>query len=58
MAFDSFMYFDSGNPQPEGETTDKTYSAKKAYEIYSFSWGASNPVTIGSASGGVGGGKV
>jgi type VI secretion system secreted protein Hcp len=52
------MYFDSGNPQPEGETTDKTYSAKKAYEIYSFSWGASNPVTIGSASGGVGGGKV
>lgn len=27
-------------------------------EIYSFSWGASNPVTVGSGSGGISGGKV
>jgi type VI secretion system secreted protein Hcp len=57
MAFDAFMWLE-GDPKAEGETTDKTYSAKKAFEIYSFSWGASNPVTIGSATGGGGAGKV
>src|ERR1700739_792594 len=58
MAFDSFMYFTGGDPAIEGETQDTTYSAKKAYELYSFSWGASNPVTVGSAAGGMGAGKV
>jgi type VI secretion system secreted protein Hcp len=28
------------------------------FEIFSFSWGASNPVTIGSGSTGISGGKV
>ena len=62
MAFDTFMYFDAaaatGGLKIEGETTDSTYAKKKAYEIYSFSWGASNPVTIGSGTSGTGGGKV
>ena len=62
MAFDTFMYFDSpaavGGLTVVGESTDATYSKSKAYEIYSFSWGASNPVTIGSATSGTGGGKV
>lgn len=58
MAYDSFMYFTGGTPAVEGETTDTTYSAKKAFEIYSFSWGASNPVTVGSGTTGMSGGKV
>jgi type VI secretion system secreted protein Hcp len=58
MAFDAFMYLKGGDPEAKGETTDKTYKDKGAFEIYSFSWGASNPVTIGSASTGAGGGKV
>lgn len=58
MAFDAFMYIEGGNPKAEGETLDEKYKDNKAFEIYSFSWGASNPVTIGSASGGAGGGKV
>jgi type VI secretion system secreted protein Hcp len=58
MAFDAFMYLVGGAPSANGETTDKDFSAKKAFEIYSFSWGASNPVTIGSATGGGGAGKV
>ncbi len=58
MAFDTFMYFTGGSPAIKGETKDSTYSAKDAFEIYSFSWGASNPVTIGSATTGVGSGKV
>ena len=58
MAFDSFMWFEGGSPAIEGETTDDTYSKSKAFEIYSFSWGASNPVTVGSGGSGMGAGKV
>lgn len=58
MAYDAFMWLEGGDPAAEGETQDKTYKDKKAFEIYSFSWGASNPTTIGSASGGAGAGKV
>jgi type VI secretion system secreted protein Hcp len=58
MAYDAFMWFTGGQPTPKGESTDKIYSPKGAFEIYSFSWGASNPVTIGSATTGAGAGKV
>ena len=58
MAFDSFMYFEGGDPAIQGETTDSVLKSKKAFEIYSFSWGASNPVTVGSAAEGMGAGKV
>jgi len=58
MAYDAFMWFTGGEPTPKGETTDETYKGKGAFEIYSFSWGASNPVTIGSAATGAGAGKV
>jgi type VI secretion system secreted protein Hcp len=57
MAFDTYLYFEGG-PKVEGETSDKTYSAKKAIQVLSFSWGASNPVSIGSGTGGGGAGKV
>jgi len=58
MAYDAFMWLDGGDPPAKGETTDATYKDKNAFEIYSFSWGASNPTTIGSATGGAGAGKV
>jgi len=59
MAYDAFMYFKGANADGlKGETTDKVYSAKKAYEIFSFSWGASNPTSVGSSGGGMGAGKV
>lgn len=61
MAFDAFMYFEgpgAGAVLPEGETKDKAMKAKKAFGIDSFSFGASNPSTIGSGSGGGGAGKV
>jgi type VI secretion system secreted protein Hcp len=52
MAFDAFLKIAG----VDGESTDSKHPGEM--EIYSFSWGASNPVTIGSASTGVGGGKV
>jgi len=61
MAFDTYMYLEGpqgGAPPIEGETTDLTYGPKKAFEVFSFSWGASNPATIGSLGGGAGSGKV
>jgi type VI secretion system secreted protein Hcp len=58
MAYDAFMWFTGGDPTPKGESSDATYKAKGAFEIYSFSLGASNPVQIGSASPGAGAGKV
>jgi type VI secretion system secreted protein Hcp len=57
MAFDAYVYFE-GKGKVDGETTDHEFSGKKAFEIYSFSLGASNPTTVGSASGGLTGGKV
>lgn len=64
MAYDTFVYFTgaatatSGSITVKGESTDATYGEKNAFEIYSFSWGMSNPVTIGSGTTGSGGGKV
>ncbi len=52
MAFDTFFDID-GIP---GESTDDKMAGK--IEIYSFSWGASNPVTVGSGTTGMGAGKV
>jgi type VI secretion system secreted protein Hcp len=54
MAFDTFLKFD-GN-KIKGESTADGH--KDEIEIYSFSWGASNPVNVTSASGGLAGGKV
>ena len=53
MAYDAFL--DLGADIP-GESTAEGMKGK--IEIYSFSWGASNPTTIGSASTGVAAGKV
>jgi type VI secretion system secreted protein Hcp len=61
MAYDVFMYFTGkGKLGTEviGETSDNDMSGKKAFEIDSYSFGARNPATIGSQSGGAGAGKV
>jgi type VI secretion system secreted protein Hcp len=52
MAFDTFLDLAG----VAGESTAKGFEGK--IEIYSFSWGASNPTTIGSGSTGIAGGKV
>jgi len=52
MAFDAFLKLDTIT----GESQDKKHAGET--EIYSFSFGAHNPTTIGSASGGAGAGKV
>jgi type VI secretion system secreted protein Hcp len=52
MAFDTYILF------PGGEIKGEATGLKDALEIYSFSFGASNPVTIGTASAGASAGKV
>jgi type VI secretion system secreted protein Hcp len=52
MAFDAFLKIDG----VDGESTRKGF--EKQTEIQSFSWGATNPATMSSASGGAGGGKA
>lgn len=52
MAFDTYLDL-SGI---EGEATAKGF--EKKVEIYSFSWGASAPVTIGPGSGGISASRV
>jgi len=52
MAFDTFLKLDGVT----GESTAADHIGE--IEIFSFSWGASNPVTIGSGSAGMTGGKV
>lgn len=60
MAFDAFMWLENPSQAPaiEGETQDSVYKANKAFEILSFSWGASNPSSVGSGTIGSGSGKV
>lgn len=55
MAFDTFLKFTGGN-DVKGESTATGHEGE--IEIYSFSFGASNPVTVGSGSTGLSGGKV
>ena len=52
MAFDTFLDI----KDVPGESTAKGMEGK--IEIYSFSWGASNPTTIGSSTSGISAGKV
>lgn len=54
MAFDTYIKITG--PDVAGESTAKGFEGQ--IEIYSFSWGASNPVTVGSGAEGLAGGKV
>jgi type VI secretion system secreted protein Hcp len=52
MAFDTFLDLAG----VEGESS--AAGMEKKIEIYSFSWGASNPTTVGSGASGISAGKV
>jgi len=54
MAFDAFLKITT--PDVAGESQDAKH--KGEIELFSFSLGAHNPTTIGSATGGAGAGKV
>lgn len=54
MAFDTYLSIQS--PNVAGEATQANHTGW--IEIYSFSWGASNPTTVGSGSSGLSAGKV
>src|SRR5438309_2184391 len=63
MACDNFLMFPEpaigsnlkmGSNQPKGETKDADPKHKDAMELKTFEFGAENPTTIGSATGGAG----
>jgi type VI secretion system secreted protein Hcp len=58
MAADMFMWLEGGDPPCEGESTDKEYAGKKAFEIQSFSIGANNMADVTSRGGGGGTNRV
>jgi type VI secretion system secreted protein Hcp len=61
MATDTFLWFEEpgvGAVPIEGETTDNEFKGKKALEIETYDFAFSNPVDVGSASGGSGAGRV
>lgn len=58
MAFDTFLLIDDGKKVPGESTAAGLTPATGWMEIYSFSWGASNPTTVGSGTTGLSAGKV
>jgi len=59
MAFDTYMQIGTGaGTDPVGESTATGLTGPGWIEIYSFSWGSSNPTTVGSGKAGLSAGKV
>src|SRR5438874_5944832 len=58
MAFDAFLIFTGGPTKITGETTDKVFGPKGAFEISEFSFGAETTLNITSATSGAGAGKA
>src|SRR5947209_9309837 len=58
MAFDAFLIFSGGPTNIKGETQDKVFAPKGAFEISEFSFGAETTLNITSASQGAGAGKA
>lgn len=60
MAVDAYFYLTGGTNglKVEGETKDDALSKNKAIEVLSYSIGASNPINVGSATGGLTAGKA
>jgi type VI secretion system secreted protein Hcp len=54
MAFNAFLQINS--PTVAGEATQANFTGQ--IEIYSFSWGGSNPTTVSSGASGLSAGKV
>ncbi len=62
MAVDAYIWYKAAqNPSslsPKGETTDAFFKDFFAFELKDFSFSVENKTTIGSATGGAGGGKI
>ncbi|HUA85474.1 MAG TPA: type VI secretion system tube protein Hcp [Bryobacteraceae bacterium] len=58
MAFDSYMIIDNASTIKGEATATGLEPATGWFELFSFSWGASNPTTVGSGSQGLSAGKV
>jgi len=58
MAFDTYMIIEDGTKVKGEATAGGLKPATGWFEIFSFSWGASNPTTIGTGSTGLSAGKV
>lgn len=57
MAFDTFLFLEGINGESTAVINDPPLPSK-AFEIFSWSFGASNPSTVGSGKGGLSAGKV
>ncbi|MEM1266613.1 MAG: type VI secretion system tube protein Hcp [Pseudomonadota bacterium] len=60
MAVDAYIWLKGGTNgvKVEGETNDDAMSKNKAIEVLSYSLSASNPINVGSATGGLTAGKA
>jgi type VI secretion system secreted protein Hcp len=61
MAVDAFLWLEKSKTnaiEPKGETSDSDMSKKNAIEIQSYSLGGTNPINVGSATGGLTAGKA
>ena len=60
MAVDAYFYLTGGTNglAVEGETKDDLQKKNKAIEVLSYSFSASNPINVGSATGGLTAGKA
>lgn len=58
MAFDTYMIIDGGSEIKGQATASGLTPATGWFEIFSFSWGASNPTTVGTTGSGLSAGKV
>jgi type VI secretion system secreted protein Hcp len=58
MAFDTYMLVDTGKVVAGEATATGLTPATGWFEIFSFSWGASNPTTVGTTAAGLSAGKV
>lgn len=58
MAFDTYLIIDGGTKVKGEATADGLTPATGWMEIFSFSWGATNPTTVGTAGKGLSAGKV
>jgi type VI secretion system secreted protein Hcp len=58
VAFDTYMIIDGGTVVKGEATAAGLTPATGWFEIFSFSWGASNPTTVGSGATGLAAGRV
>lgn|SRR5581483_4469795 len=58
MAFDTYMIIEDGKLVAGEATAAGLTPATGWFEVFSFSWGASNPTTVGTTSTGLSAGKV